>query len=364
MSIHLREKKAPIVFRCDASLKIGIGHVMRCMALAMQMRKDNFNVIFVCRDHDGNLIEFIGKTFQVYTLKSDLDASQAANDNYGNWLGVSQEFDAKQTLEIIHKIAPQLIIVDHYALDEAWELYIKSHAVIEICVIDDLANRRHCSDYLIDQTLNRQPEEYASFVPNSTKLLCGINFALVRDEFAVYRQRSLVRRRDFQLKRVLISIGGTDPTNISKAIMDEILNVCRQLEIQIDLVLGHNNPWVSSFISFQRKNKDLLRIIQSTNNMAEIMTAADIAIGASGTSSWERCVLGLPTIQIIQVENQRDIALALERVGAVKLVHEIDQITPLIERAGTWMHNVSEKAKTICDGRGLQRVLQQMRFIS
>lgn len=364
MTTKLRKRKAPIVFRCDASFKIGTGHVMRCMALAMQMRKNNFNVVFICRDHDGDLIEFIAKTFQVYTLKADFDGGQAAKDNYGKWLGVSQEFDAKQTLEIIHNIAPQLIIVDHYALDETWEQLIRSHAVIEICVIDDLVNRRHCSDYLIDQTLNRKPEEYAFLVPNNSKLFCGIAFALVREEFAIYRERSLVRRQNVQLKRVLLSLGGTDPANVSKAIMDEILNVCRRLEIQIDLVLGHNNPWVSSFLSFQRENKDLLRIIQSTDNMAEVMTAADIAIGASGTSSWERCILGLPTIQIVQVENQQDIASALAKVDAIKLVHEIDQITPLIEQAGTWMQEVSEKAKTICDGRGVQRVLQQMRFIA
>lgn len=364
MTTQLRTRNAPIIFRCDASLKIGTGHVMRCMALAMQMRKNNFNVAFICREHDGDLIDFIGKAFQVYTLKSDPDSGQAANDKYGEWLGVSQEFDAKQTLEIIHDITPQLIIVDHYALDETWELYIRSHTVLEICVIDDLVNRRHCSEYLIDQTLNRKPEEYASLVPNNTKLFCGINYALVREEFAIYRERSLVRRKNVQLERILLSLGGTDPANVSKAIMDEILNVCRRLEIQIDLVLGHNNPWVSSFLSFQRENKDLLRIIQGANNMAEVMTAADIAIGASGTSSWERCVLGLPTIQIIQVENQQDIAFALARVGAIKLVHEIDQITPLIERAGTWMHDVSEKAKNICDGRGLQRVLHQMRFVS
>ena len=206
------------VIRTDASTSIGSGHVMRCLTLAHRLKKEkNAKVVFVMRDLPGNLIGVVEKQgFEVLKL---LPANQKYSLNgYGLWLTVPMEVDARQTIDLLQLYLQEhgcdvvdRLIVDSYALDEQWERMLHPYCR-EIMVIDDLANRRHDCDILLDQNfyLNKDVR-YAGLVPEHCKMLLGPEHALLREEF--YEAKKHLRKRDGTIKNILVFYGGSDLTN-------------------------------------------------------------------------------------------------------------------------------------------------------
>lgn len=306
-------KKAFI--RADASVQIGTGHIMRCLTLALDLIKQGMEVFFICRDLPGNMVDYIrNKGYQALLL---IPPEIKADDNHFQWLIENWLKDAEETKQLIlqnKKEADQvLLVVDHYAFDKKWEQILRPW-VNEIRVIDDLANRVHDCDLLLDQNYYQDMEKrYLGLVPPGCQLLLGPKYALLRPEF--YEVKVNLRQRDGEVRRILVFFGGSDPTNeTTKAL--EAIRILNNPDIAIDVVVGASNPQKNHI---QRLCKSLPRANYycQVDNMAMLMAEADLAIGGGGTATWERCFLGLPTLVMTVAENQVETIEDLAKMGAV-----------------------------------------------
>lgn len=361
-----------VVFRADASLQIGTGHVMRCLTLADALAAKGANCQFICRRHDGNLIDFIqAKGYATHVLPMALDAGvdvagggvpQLANDlSHGAWLGTSQEQDAKACAAILAKQQPEWLIVDHYALDARWEKALKPY-YRKLMAIDDLADREHICDLLLDQTFGRDAVDYRPLVPQHCNLLCGSQYALLRPEFAALRPYSLQRRANPQLRQLLITMGGVDKDNVTGKVL-EALHTCPLPEdCRITVILGATAPWLEQVNSQAQAMPWPTQVLVGVNNMAQLMADSDLAIGAAGATSWERCCLGLPCIALLLAANQLLILSKLERLGAVVTVDlkgQMDELRRAIIdiNSSYLLQQMSKKAASVVDGMGAPRIV-------
>lgn len=292
-----------IVIRTDSSSQIGSGHLMRCLSLAHYYRKNGHSVTFICRKINGNLSKLVvEQDFSVELLSAgELNDSLTG---YGKWLTVTQEQDATDTIEIVHKMGKvNRLVVDSYAIDCTWEEMLRPY-VDEIMVIDDLANRHHNCDILLDQNfyLNKE-SRYQGLVPECCRLLLGPKYALLREEF--YQVRKAMRVRDGQLRNILVFYGGVDATNeTSKAIqaLQNLRDTGALHDVQVTVVVGASNERKED-IACHCKQAGFGYLCQ-VSNMAELMAEADLMLGAGGSTTWERCFLGLPAIVTAIAENQ------------------------------------------------------------
>ena len=191
-----------VVIRTDASIQIGTGHVMRCLTLAEGLKYKNVRVEFICREHKGNMISYIkSRGFEVHIiplLKKDtgipsLSKAKVKILDHADWLGSTQEQDAHICHQILGKLIPDWLIVDHYSLDQVWEMKLQG-SFQKLMVIDDLADRSHACDLILDQTYNRKLDDYKSLVTSKCQVLVGSKYALLRPEFSEWREFSLRRR--------------------------------------------------------------------------------------------------------------------------------------------------------------------------
>ena len=345
-----------IIIRTDASQKMGTGHVMRCLTLAEVFKVNGANVEFISRKHEGNLIDKIRSSgFNVFEL--GLMAEKEVDDKlfHSHWLETTQQQDADDCIDILRTEKTDWLIVDHYALDEQWQKRIRPYCK-KLMVIDDLADRKHQCDVLLDQTFGRQQKDYLALTPEGCELLLGSQYALLRPEFSKWRVYSLERRSKPEFKQLLINMGGVDFDNFTESILDELRTCSLPDEINITVVMGRNSPHLEGVKS---KANELLYNVDvkvDVDNMAEIMSNADIAIGAAGTTTWERCCLGLPTIQFVIAENQNTIAASLASNNAIKLLQDRKELSRTIKNAIGWMTDVSDVARQVSDGLGLMRV--------
>mgnify|MGYP006414599869 FL=1 len=334
-----------VVFRVDASLEMGTGHVMRCLTLANELKQQNHEIVFICRELTGNLILLI--KYPVLVLpKNDNFQSDGL---YLNWLGVTQEQDAEQTIKVIPKNI-DLLIVDSYALDEIWHKQLKPYTK-KIMVIDDLADRQFDCNVLLNQNLGTQIEDYKDKVLNNCELLLGCDYALLRPEFPNLRENALIKRKNTKvIKNILISMGGSDITNKTYDILQEVSD-----DLNIVVILGGISPH-NKIIKNYAKSKKNVKVVVDADNISSLMFDADLAIGAGGSTSWERCCLGLPTLLYVLAENQRKIAGNLEQLGAVKIVDNLKVNLQNILNNFSFWQIMSEKAQTVCDGIGVKRI--------
>ena len=334
-----------VIFRVDASLEMGIGHVMRCLTLANELKQQNHEIIFICRELTGNHILLI--KYPVLVLpKNDNFQSDGL---YLNWLGVTQEQDAEQTIKVIPKNI-DLLIVDSYALDEIWHKQLKPYTK-KIMVIDDLADRQFNCDVLLNQNLGTQIEDYKDKVTDDCELLLGCDYALLRPEFPNLREKALIKRKNTKvIKNILISMGGSDITNKTYDILQEVSD-----DLNIVVILGGISPH-NKIIKNYAKSKKNVKVVVDADNISSLMFDADLAIGAGGSTSWERCCLGLPTLLYVLAENQRKIAGNLEQLGAVKIVDNLKVNLQNILNNFSFWQIMSEKAQTVCDGIGVKRI--------
>jgi UDP-2,4-diacetamido-2,4,6-trideoxy-beta-L-altropyranose hydrolase len=350
-----------VFFRVDASLQMGTGHVMRCLTLAQMLKENGSDVGFICRKHEGNLIDKIRLSgFNVNELEV-LEEVKVDNKlaHYSHWLGATQQQDADDCIDILKAEKSDWLIVDHYALDEQWQKRIKP-CYEKLMVIDDLADRKHQCDILLDQTFGRQQEDYFAFVPEDCELLLGSQYALLRPEFAKLREYSLKRRTKPEFKQLLVNMGGVDADNITEQILEELKKCNLPSDINITVVMGESAPHLESVKARADALPYKVEVKVDVDNMAEIMANADMAIGAAGSTTWERCCLGLPSIQIVIARNQNIVAELLARKKAIKLLEEIEQLSDMIEYATSWMKKITNVAKQVSDGLGSSKVLNRI----
>ena len=345
-----------VVFRVDASLQMGTGHVMRCLTLALVLKENGVDVRFICRKHKGNLIDKIRSNgFNVHELEVLLEIEVDNRLAHSHWLGATQQQDADDCIDILKVEKTNWLIVDHYALDEQWQKRIKPYCKKSM-VIDDLADRKHQCDVLLDQTFGRQQKDYLALIPEGCELLLGSQYALLRPEFSKWREYSLERRSKPVFKQLLINMGGVDVDNVTEKILDELRTCNLPNDINITVVMGGSAPHLEDIKSKANALPDKIEVKVDVDNMAEIMANADIAIGAAGSTTWERCCLGLPTIQIVVAKNQITIAKSLAERGAIKFLQSIKGVSRVISNPINWMLNVSNIARHVSDGLGVKRV--------
>jgi len=351
-----------VVIRADASLQMGTGHIMRCLTLAEALKKEAVEVEFICREHEGNLIERIKlQDFKVHVLP--LSQNIAIDDGlYGSqWLGANQQEDAALCLPILEKIKPDWLIVDHYSLDQTWQSVL-AECFSKLMVIDDLANRKHQCDILLDQTYGRKESDYTGLVPKRSLLLLGSEYALLRPEFTEWREYSLQRRIKPTFKKLLITMGGVDADNVTGELLDVLKGCSLPKELEINIVMGATAPHLKKI----QQQAELLpyktNVLVDVSNMAEIMANADLAIGAAGATTWERCCLGLPTIQIVIALNQRLIAELIDNVGAALClgIEQLDQLCNYISKVKNKREQLTVCSSKIVDGTGAIQVVRYL----
>ena len=300
-----------IVFRVDSSTEMGVGHLMRCLTLAGEFQNKNHKVTFICRELQGNIINLIRHKVISLLVNSDF----WSDDLYLGLLGVTQEQDAEQVIKVIPKNT-DLLIVDNYALDEMWHKKLRQYTD-KIIVIDDLANKKFDCDILLNQNLGSQVESYKGKVPNNCELLLGCDYALLRPEFKKLRERALEKRKNTKnIKNILISMGGSDIKNITYDILQQL-----DSNFNVVVVLGSTSPH-NAMIENYVKNKNI-KVIVNAKNMAELMLEADLSIGASGSTNWERLCLGLPSLIFTVAENQIKFSKILDELGLIKLLGHV-----------------------------------------
>ena len=357
-----------VVIRVDASLVIGTGHVMRCLTLANELTNNGAQVKFICRKHNGNLIDTIQKQgFEVISLNNPVNEIGLFDKEtkvkeprlaHANWLGVTQKQDADECQQVLQKIQPDWIIVDHYAIDQAWQKQLNSY-YDKLMVIDDLGDRQHICHLLLDQNYGSSKVKYKGLVPESCELLVGSQYAMLRPEFAEWREYSLQRRQTIQLKSLLITMGGVDADNYTGRILKQLEQTQLGSVDEITVIMGANAPHLKEVQEVAKKLTVPTQVKINISNMAEIMANADLAIGAAGSTTWERCCLGLPTIQMVIAENQRQSANALALSGAVKLLDSVEELPGLVTSTIDAIQQVSLKASDVCDGTGVNRLLKE-----
>lgn len=357
-----------VVFRCDASASIGSGHVARCMALALALKARGAEIELVSRDLPQRVRELLvtGTRARVHELVQADDAGRGLQDAgeplaHAHWLSVSQSTDAQQTLALVQSGEPiEWLVIDHYALDRRWEDALRPH-VANILVIDDLADRNHTCDALLDQNFFLQAEtRYGARVPRTAELMLGPQFALLREEFA--RERETLAPRSGSLNRIFVCFGGFDAAGQTLRALDAI-EAAALSDLALDIVLANNDTQRAEVEKRCAHNKSW-RAHFDAANVAALMAPADLAIGASGIMNWERAALGLPAIVASVAENQHVVAqdLAADRaiiylgLAATWQAQTLAGLLQGLAGAPSLLRALGARAGVLTDGKGAARV--------
>jgi len=352
-------KRELIVIRADASYAIGSGHVMRTLVLAIALKSLGMSICFICRKQPGDYIEILrDKGFDVVALP-------AIRDHDESWLGLSWQEDAAHTISALpYDTDIGWMIIDHYGIDARWEQLLISY-VKKILVIDDLANRPHISNLLLDYNyVDRINHRYNNLVLDTTKLLLGPLYAILRDDYKEFYSR---RKRSLEcVERVIVFFGGTDQHNLTE----------KTLKILSDIKLQH--LYVDCFVSsdhvFYENLKKRIALMNYANlhllsdQWPTALAKADLFIGAGGTTSWERCFLGVPSIVITVADNQRSATTALAVAGVVSYLGHYDNVSDkkIYEEICRLINDkyklnqMRKNGQRLVDGNGVGRIIKIM----
>lgn len=353
-----------IAIRVDASLQIGTGHLMRCLTLANELKIHGCQVCFLsCHmpEYLQNLIAEKGYEFLLLNALSETQEEDLAELPHSAWLQTTQGADAKEVIKNLEHRSVDWLIVDHYALDQQWESTVRK-CVNKIFVIDDLADRRHDCDFLLDQNLYHDMHaRYSNMVLPDCKLLLGPRYALLRSAFRESRPSLEMRKR--AVKRVLISFGGMDINNNTRQALMALQHIDIK-NLKVDVIIGPQHP-AREQIEVECLSKEFTCYVQ-TDKIVDLINDADIAIGAGGVGLWERCCLGLPTITFSTASNQD---LQIQDAAAEGLIYSpsiddvkdgiyqaICQHLPALINNNALRHFISHRGLEIVDGHGAQRV--------
>lgn len=345
------------IFRVDALPFMGVGHLSRCLALASALRASGGQVHFICRDGENNANWLVEKqAFPLHCLPAG--RMPATPEDTQQWLGCGVDEDAAATHEIVRSLGgADWLIVDHYALDADWEAKLRP-VCRRLLVIDDLANRYHDCDLLLDQSL-RDGNPYADLIPSSAIALLGPAYALLREEFSIERQNCQVRTGE--IRRIVVFFGGSDPTGDTKKAVAALIQLPQKIDAEI--IVGVMNP-ARHALEAQCQDHDHLHFACQVSDMAARLAGADLAIGAAGTASWERLCLGVPALLVQQAENQQTNIIQLDKHGVAQALGSstevdakriTDAITTLMAQPET-LRAMSVKAWSMVHGDGACRV--------
>ena len=360
-----------IVFRADASPLIGSGHIIRSLALAAELSKAGHSIVFVARELPESLRRLIIEAGHALRMLPTVSSGMKRNEGMGtcaHWLQAPWKVDAEQTLENIRDLGEiEWLIIDHYALDIHWEKELRP-LVKYILVLDDLADRKHDCDILVDEMVVRKPDEYKDLVPSHCRVLTGARYTILREEFSRLRMSSIERRlKEKRVRRLLVILGSGSPENLLIEAVSAIADNLSE-DMIVDIALGA--------MQISNAGKSRIKAILGKRgvfhdfsaSVARLMHDADIAVGASGMAAYERCCMGLPSIQFVQAENQIVTAEYFHRAGAALT---IDANSPSffqdLKRAVRGLmenkhlrRKMVVQAADIVDGLGTRRIREAM----
>lgn len=341
-------------FRVDSSTRIGTGHLVRCLTLAKNLRSCGEESVFLCQHLEGDMTARVEQAgFKVMFL----DLGTNGHD-------INENRDAIESLRLIHECSASQVVLDHYDLSLEWEKLVAQH-IESLTVIDDFTDRRHQCDLLINQNLVPPRDESFSASPHgATRALIGPKFALLQSEYAALR--SIRSVKNSLIKRISVFMGGSDPENVTELVLRSLVNM-ELADIAIDVVIGTANPHHSELISVFGDNQSVT-FHSNLSSLASLLATSDLAIGAGGTSNWERMCLGVPSIVLDIAENQREICVELAGAGLIEYIGNSHLISPLdIERAvgklisqKNLRRHYSLQGQITVDGLGASRVLETL----
>jgi UDP-2,4-diacetamido-2,4,6-trideoxy-beta-L-altropyranose hydrolase len=344
----------------DAGGAIGTGHVMRCLTLAAQLRKSGAEIVFVCRPCPAGSLRVIAD--HGYPLRQ-------LEDVHGRDWALTQngiDADAAQTRRLLESDGPiDWLVIDHYSIDSRWEVTLERTARFML-VLDDLANRKHQCTALCDPLPGTGAFLRARYSELCNgDLLLGPKYALVRDEF-LYGREAMARPRPLPLQGALSvhvyfgSAAGSAWARFSRLIAIQFPNLTL-------LVIGPANDNAKK-AELEQSFKGRVRVLAGPANMASTLCACDIAVGAPGSTTWERACLGIPAVYLATAENQVAILRHLDATGYCRYLGEAWSITDQAFSAGLGsllgdaaeLRSLQSKAWSSVDGRGSERLSSYM----
>lgn len=352
-----------VLFRTDATSAIGTGHFMRCLTLAEELKQRGAQVCFISRALPLYLCGMLAaKGIEFISLENEIKRMPIDELTHAHWLGISQMQDAQATIRALSGQSWDWLVIDHYALDARWESALRGTAR-KIMVIDDIADRQHDCDVLLDQNLYADMQtRYAGKVPVHCQLLLGPRYALLRDEFRKLRER--VRPRTGAVNRILVFFGGVDADNYTGYAITALSGIDIR-GLHVDVVIGAQHPCLEEIKAACAQHGFICHV--QTDKMAELMAAADLAIGAGGSATWERCCLGLPTLGFCTADNQQKQLADAAREGllyAPEIKADLNRIIQihtcaLIENANL-RELLSRNCMQVVNGLGVLRVIANL----
>jgi UDP-2,4-diacetamido-2,4,6-trideoxy-beta-L-altropyranose hydrolase len=352
-----------IAFRTDANQQIGTGHFMRCLTLADEMRQSPADICFVSRALPLHLQQMLSEHGVQYIALPENELTQETDElPHAAWLTTSQAKDAEQTMAALGAGTWDWLVVDHYALDHRFEKHLRA-VCQHVMVIDDLADRVHDCDVLLDQNFYQdQALRYLDKVPAHCRLLLGPNFALLRPEFKAMRDKVQVRAG--KVNNILVFFGGVDADNLTGQVLDVLIKL--NLGIQVNVVIGQQHPQKEMIRQLCEQHSYNCHV--QTNQMASLMAEADLAIGAGGTAVWERCSVGSPSLCLITAENQRQQLQELQSAGLVNAPtnkeNAITFLSSYLKDLSTSFKSrkvQSQRMMALVDGRGAGKVVNKLK---
>lgn len=337
-------KKGPVVLlRTDASPTIGGGHAMRCLTLADELMRRGGRCVFVAVEMTYAMHRaIIGAGHRIDMI----DAGGRSSDT-------CQQSQAAATASIATRESATHLVIDHYRLDFVFAAH-PGLTHLHKLAIDDLADRRLICDLLLDQTIGRDAGAYKNLASGVT-LLIGGKYALLRPQFAAHRPMALQRRvQPHPAGRLLVSLGMTDVGGITAQVLHAIL--ASDYQGMVDVVVSREAPSRVEAEAIAAGNPRIA-LHADVSNMAGLMVAADLAIGAAGTTTWERCALGVPTITLVLADNQQIVAREIVAAGA-GIVSDVNHLAADLSIAGDGhaLALMSAAAFALVDGIGTIRV--------
>ena len=338
-----------LLFRVEASIAIGSGHIMRCLALAQAWQNLGGNAIFAVATDIGKLqtrLETEGITIHQLSVTSG-----------------SRE-DGEAVIALAQKLGVSWVVVDGYQFGANYQQQLKA-AGLNLLFIDDYGHAKHYSaDLILNQNLSAD-ERFYPHRENDTQLLLGTNYALLRWEF--WQWRHWKREIPQTARKIFVTLGGSDPDNVTLKVM-HALSAIKTEALEVVVIVGGSNPHYDQLQAVAQASPFSMTLKQNVTNMPEWMAWADLAIAAGGSTNWELAFMGLPSVIITVAENQSAIAQQLGKMGVTISLgwHQnltVNQLTAAISdllSAQQKRQQMSEKGRQLVDGLGSQKVIDQI----
>jgi len=354
-----------VAFRVDVASHMGTGHLQRCLTLASQLKKKFIRCVFFVRQHDGNLLSIIDdNNFEYSVIGSSVNKS--FSDRHSEWLGVSQKEDAEDFLKSASTFKIDLLVIDHYSIDSVWEGYVKNKLSIHIVVIDDLANRVHLSDILIDQ--NYWPNidvRYNDLLPDHSLKLLGPKYALLKPMYEEMRQSNIGHNERAELGSILVNFGGVGNFLLWQMVIPALLQC---LNYNFHIITGKLPAEHYAILHDLVEEAPHIKMQETTDKMPELMNTSIYCLGACGSTVWERFCLGLNSALIDIAENQKELVEGLYRSNLIDYLGDIESVTTnKIQGFLNSLNLEDEKYKhrrkrimQIVDGKGTKRIADKV----